>query len=136
MNDDERRNLEKQRNDVAVELKIARAGVARLSEDIFEYPMEALDKIDAAVRHQGHADVVKRLDKNPGALGKIKGTTLMNQVPNPLKPNEYAKSQAALKSFVGEVDRTLTLATKLNDIEDALHGGPPRGGRDGPSGRG
>src|SRR5262249_52314836 len=130
-----RRILEKLRNETAAELKIARAGLARIAKEIYVNPMEALEKVDAAIKHQGKEDVVRRLEKNPGALGKIRGTMPMN-MPNPLRPGDYVKSQEALKGFVGEIDRTANLETKLNDLEDALGGGPARGGRDGPSGRG
>lgn len=136
MEDKTHKVLLQRRDETAADLKEARAAVARLAKDIFVVPMEALEKVDRAVAHQGAEDVVRRLEKNPGALGKIKGTMLLNQVANPLRPNDYAKSQAALKSFVGEIDRTLKLATKLNDLDDALGGGPSLGGRDGPSGRG
>jgi hypothetical protein len=120
------------------EQRLAQGALISNVKEIFVDPMGAMEKLQSACKHHGKADLLQRLGKNPGALGKMKGMMALNQLKNPLKPNDANRTQEALKSLVDKVDNVLKAEQKVKDLEEALD--PSMNidikGRGGPSGRG
>ncbi|ANV25623.1 hypothetical protein [Agrobacterium pusense] len=126
-------------NKAVAELRVAEADLASSVREIFVEPGVVMDKLERALARHGKEYVVERLDKNPGTLGKMHGKMLQNQLNNPLKPDDSKRTDRELKHLVPKVATVADARKKVENLQNALYlgdGGPPRGGRDGPSGRG
>lgn len=118
--------------------RLAQGALISNVKEIFVNPMGAMEMLQSACKHHGKADLLQRLEKNPGALGKMKGMMALNQLKNPLKPNEANRTQEALKYLVDKVDNVLKSEQRVKDLEEALDPSIDFGpkGRGGPGGRG
>lgn len=80
----------------------------------FSNPGEAHDKLFSIYRKEG---IIKRIEVNGGALGKVKGAMLGNAIVKPGGSADHAKAKEALSQLAGKVEALVKIEDKIKDME-------------------